>query len=174
GARDKTENNQRAMRQDELVRLFAGPEYRSFATDPSLKHCYWLPLIGLYTGARINEVCQLNPQCDIRQENGVWLFDITEDSDSDGRVKKTLKNASSHRKVPIHSELIRLGFLKHVEKLKEQGSQLLFPDWPPYSGRAAGKAEKWFRQLIQDTNLRDETPGARLVGFHVFRHTLLN
>ena len=163
------------MRQEELSRLFTGPEYVSFASDPECRHYYWLPLIGLYTGARINEVCQLNPQCDIRQEQGIWIFDINEKTEGDERVKKTVKNASSRRKVPIHSELIRLGLLDYVDSVKEQGAKLLFPGWNPSSaGRAAGVAERWFRKLIRTTGLRDETPQARLVGFHAFRHTFLN
>ena len=175
GEREETENEQRAMRQDELVRLFMGPEYQQFATDPALRHQYWLPLVGLYTGARINEICQLNPQCDIQEEKGVWYFDITEKSEADERVKKSVKNTPSRRKVPIHSELIRLGLLDYVDTLKASGARLLFPEWPPSaSGRAAGLAERWFRSLIRETGLRDETPGARLVGFHAFRHTFLN
>jgi integrase len=175
GEREETENEQRAMRHDELVRLFMGAEYKQFATDPTMRHHFWLPLIGLYTGARINEICQLNPQCDVRQEQGVWFFDITEKSEADERVKKSVKNAPSRRKVPIHSELIRLGLLGYVESLKATGGRLLFPEWPPSaSGRAAGLAERWFRKLIKTTGLRDETPGGRLVGFHAFRHTFLN
>lgn len=175
GKREETENEQRAMRPDELVRLFCGTEYQAFSCDSDSKHCYWLPLIGLYSGARINELCQLNPQCDIRQEKGVWLFDISEKSEGDERIKKTVKNATSHRKVPIHSELIRLGLLAYVESVKKSGAKLLFPQWNPSSaGKASGTAERWFRELIRETGLRDETPKARLVGFHAFRHTFLN
>jgi integrase len=175
GKREETENEQRAMRRDELERLFCGTEYQTFALDPDSKHCYWLPLIGLYTGARVNEVCQLNPQCDIRQEEGVWVFDINEKSEGDERVKKSVKNISSRRKVPIHSELIRLGVLRYVESVKNAGAKLLFPQWNPSSaGKASGTAERWFRGLIRDSGLRDETPKLRLVGFHAFRHTFLN
>lgn len=175
GSREETENEQRAMRPEELQRLFCGPEYEAFAHDPGSKHCYWLPLIGLYTGARINEICQLNPLCDIRQEQGVWLFDINQNSESDKRIKKSLKNSTSRRKVPIHSELIRLGLLKYVDALQKAGHKMFFPEWTPSnSGRAAAVAERWFRKLIRKTGLRDETPKARLVGFHAFRSTFLN
>lgn len=175
GDREETENEQRPIRREELQRLFCGPEYQSFAQEPDNQHCYWLPLIGLYTGARVNEVCQLNPQCDIRQEHGVWLFDINEKSESDERVRKSVKNETSRRKVPIHSELIRLGLLKYVESVKQAGAKLMFPQWNPSSaGKASGTAERWFRKLIRSTGLRDETPKARLVGFHAFRSTFLN
>lgn len=175
GDRKERDHAQRAFKPSELERLFCGPEYRRFAADPCLQHCYWLPLVGLYTGARINEVCQLNPQCDIRQERGVWVFDITEASETDARVKKSVKNNPSRRLVPIHSQLLELGLLGYVEKRKESGDKLIFPMWKPSAnGRAAGVAERWFRRLLEETKLRDETPKARLVGFHAFRSTLLN
>lgn len=174
GSREGGENKQRAMRLGELKRLYEGPEFAGFARDPEKAHCYWLPLLGLYTGARINEVCQLNPQCDIREEFGVWFFDFTEDSETDARVTKSLKNKSSKRRVPIHSELLRLGFLGYLEKMKKAGHALLFPQLPPTRGKASGKAEKWFIDFIRETGLRDDTPGARLVGFHAYRSTFLN
>lgn len=175
GDRKERDHAQRPFKQSELQRLFCGVEYQQFAADPTQHHCYWLPLIGLYTGARINEVCQLNPQCDIRQEHGIWVFDITEASESDARVKKSVKNKPSRRLLPIHSQLIDLGLLAYVKSRKESGDKLLFPMWAPSaSGRAAALAERWFRKLLTDLGLRDETPKARLVGFHAFRSTLLN
>lgn len=168
------EDKQRPLRLDELKRLFEGGEFASFAEAPEESHRYWLPLIGLYTGARVNEVCQLNPQCDIREDGGMWAFAITEESATDARVHKSVKNATSRRLVPIHSELLRLGLLAYVQAMREQGHALLFPQFPPTRGKASGTAEKWFRGFLKDTGLRDDTEGARVVGFHAFRHTLLN
>lgn len=174
GDREGGEHKQREFRQEELTRLFAGPEFGAFAGDPQQEHSYWLPLLGLYTGARVNEVCQLNPQCDIREEFGAWFLDITEDSETDERVTKSVKNETSRRRVPIHSALLDLGFLAYVERMKKAGHALLFPQWAPTRGKASGKAEKWFRDLLRTVGLRDETEGARLVGFHAFRSTFLN
>lgn len=174
GARERGERMQRALRPDELKRLYEGPEFAAFASDPAKEHCYWLPLIGLYTGARVNEVCQLNPQHDIREESGVWFFDFTEDTEGDSRIRKSIKNAGSGRRVPIHSRLMGLGFLSYVDRMKNAGAALLFPQWSPTRGRASGQAEKWFRKLLSALQLRDDTPRSRIVGFHCFRHTFLN
>lgn len=173
GSRKGGEDKQRALRPDELKRLYEGPEFATFAADPEQAHCYWLPLVGLYTGARVNEVCQLNPQCDIREDGGVWFFDFTEDSDTDERVTKSVKNKSSRRRVPVHSQLLALGFLPYVEKVKEQGHNLLFPKWHPKAGKASGKAREWFSDWLREIGLRDETPGKCITGFHCFRHTLM-
>lgn len=173
GSRKGGEEKQRALRPDELKRLYEGAEFAAFAADPEQAHCYWLPLVGLYTGARVNEVCQLNPQCDIREEAGIWFFDFTEDSEADDRINKSVKNKSSHRRVPVHSQLLALGFLSYVEKVKAQGHSLLFPKWHPKAGKASGKAREWFSDWLREIGLRDETPGKCITGFHCFRHTLM-
>jgi integrase len=129
--------------------------------------------VGLYTGARVREVCQLNPQADIREEDGIWFFDITEDGEAAEGVTKSTKTASSRRRVVIHSRLLELGFLDYLAVIKTQGARQLFPQWQPKAGDAAGHAAEWFREFIRDVGLRDETPGAMVTGFHAFRHTML-
>ena len=173
GTRKGRERAQRALRPAELVRLFNGPECSDFAADPTQAHRYWLPLLGLYTGARVNEVCQLNPQCDIREEGGIWILDITEESEADSRVSKSVKNETSRRPVPVHPALLRLGFLRYVEQVRAGGHALLFPEWAPSGGKASAAAAKWFRGHIAALGLRDETPRACILGFHCFRSTFL-
>lgn len=174
GDREEGECKQRALKLDELKHLFTCTEYKAFADDSTKAHCYWLPLVGLFTGARVNEICQLNPQVDIYQdqESGVWCFWITKETESDPRVRKSVKTGDS-RKVPIHKKLIELGFLKYLDRIKKSGAKLLFPAWEPINYRASGNAEKWFRQFLMDTELRDETPKAMILGMHAFRHTIL-
>lgn len=174
GDREADENKQRAFYLPELRRLFEGSEMSVFAADPSLAHCFWLPHIGLFTGARVNEICQLNPQVDVFHdpESGSWCLWITKETEADERITKSVKTKEA-RKVPIHAKLIELGFLNYVKRLKSSGAKLLFPAWNPINRRASGNAEKWFRQFLRDTNLRDETNGACILGMHAFRHTLL-
>lgn len=176
GDREEGEKKQREFRLAELERLFYGPEMQSFAADPTLEHCFWLPHLGLFTGARVNELCQLNPQTDILidVETGIYHLLITEETEGDARIEKSTKNVISRRKVPIHTKLVELGFQIYVERVKKTGGKLLFPAWKPSRGKASGAAEKWFRQLLCDIGLRDETLGARIVGMHAFRNTLLN
>jgi integrase len=176
GKRKAGEKKQRAFKPSELKRLFEGPEMKEFASTLDLARFYWLPAIGLFTGARVNEICQLNPQQDILKElgSGIWYFWITEETESDELVRKSTKNTPSTRKVPIHSKLIELGFLDYFNRVKATGATLIFPGWRPSKGRASGAAEKWFREFLRNCGLRDETPGCRTVGMHAFRHTLSN
>lgn len=176
GSRSTSENGQRAFRHKELSRLFAGPEMEELAASPADAFKFWLPHVGLFTGARANELCQLNPQSDIKmdEDSGIWYLDLSASSESHAEIRKALKNDTSKRKVPIHPTLLKLGFLEYVAHLKATGQTLLFPGFPPSVGRAAPKAGEWFTELLKRTGLRDETPGARLVGMHAFRHTLSN
>jgi len=174
GTRKDGERKQRAFKAEELKRLFEGETYRQFASTADQQPHYWLPLIGLFTGARVNEICQLNPQFDINTEAEIPFFDFTSESEGDERINKSIKNKTSVRQVPIHPRLIALGFLKFAEAQKKAGAKLLFPDWPPSKGKASAKAEKWFREFLRVVGLRDETPGKTLLGMHGFRHTFLN
>jgi integrase len=74
----------------------------------------WCAAIALYTGARLEEIAQLTT-ADFREEaaNGarVWCIDI-----HNGGENK-LKNDSSARLIPVHSELVRLGLLDYVKAL---------------------------------------------------------
>lgn len=175
GDQEEDANKQRAFKPAELARLFAGAEMQAFAADPAQHDKYWLPMLGLFTGARVNELCQLNPQMDIAQdaESGVWHLWINADTEADKGIRKSVKTGDA-RRVPIHRTLVELGFVEHVTHLKASGAKRLFPSWKPSKWRASGEAEKWFRQFLRDTGLRDDTPKAKLLGMHAFRHTLLS
>ncbi|MEO5334642.1 MAG: site-specific integrase, partial [Magnetococcus sp. YQC-5] len=121
---------------------------------------YWLPLIGLFSGARIDEICQLH-LVDIRQEGGVWVFDLNDDGE------KKLKSPSSKRLIPIHPRLLELGLIAYAEALKQRGQSRLFPELQHGRDGYAGPASKWF-------NARYTTKLGIKAGraFHSFRHTV--
>lgn len=48
---------------------------------------YWIPLVCLFTGARLGEVAQLRIE-DVRRERGVWFIHISND-DSTGQSTKS-------------------------------------------------------------------------------------
>lgn len=62
---------------------------------------FWIPLLSMFGGLRLNEACQLDV-ADIRRIDGVDCFVITERSEGE-RTDKRLKTASSERVVPIHA-----------------------------------------------------------------------
>ncbi|MCQ1779165.1 integrase [Neorhizobium galegae] len=91
-------------------------------------HRFWVPLVMLFSGARPAEIAQLLVN-DVRQDHGHWVIDITETEgdadDIDGF--KSVKNEGSKRVVPIHTELLALGFIDYVTSIKEAGNSRLFP-----------------------------------------------
>lgn len=172
GTRVEGEDKQRSFRRDELERLFLGAEMQCFASDPDRPGRYWLPLLGLLTGARINELCQINPSVDWIEEDGIQCLSITTQTEAGEDVTKSIKTGTP-RVVPIHPKLIELGFLDYLESVKRGGAGRLFPEFPPKMGRAGDRAREWFASLITAIGLRDETPFAKITGFHAFRHTLI-
>lgn len=99
-----------------------------------------------FTGARREEIANL-ALADIRQEEGIHYFDIA----PDGQRGRRLKNKSSKRRVPIHSELIILGFLDYVEARRNQGETMLFSKVTEGRGRTtvADLVSKWFHRLLK-------------------------
>ncbi|KAL0630739.1 hypothetical protein Q9L58_010402 [Maublancomyces gigas] len=78
--------------------------------------------MGPFVGARIEELAQMR-LVDIEIINGVWSLRIC---NLDPKTQK-LKNSNSFRRVPIHDELISLGFLRYVCDLKRRDEERLFP-----------------------------------------------
>jgi integrase len=99
-------------------------QYTTFTTTKNIKlgtPYYWSFLVGIFTGNRTNETSQLRVN-DIVKEGNVWMIIIDE---TEG---KRVKTTSSIRKVPIHPQLISLGFIKYVEILKSNGVDRVFPE----------------------------------------------
>jgi len=67
---------------------------------------FWVTMIALYQGARQNEILQLQYE-DVFFESGVWLMSF-----HDRHESNRLKTESSVRVVPLHNELVSLGFIK--------------------------------------------------------------
>jgi integrase len=127
------------------------------------KYQYWGPLIGLYTGARLNEIAQLELN-DIRQEDGIWCFDINDQSEG-----KTLKTTSARRLVPIHSKLIELGFIKYVQTLRSSKKTRLLHELGYSEGTGYGRnLSRWFNGPFLKALGMDKQG----LVFHSFRHTM--
>ena len=123
----------------------------------------WATLIALYTGARLNEVCQMQVK-DIYLENEIWLFDINDEGDD----KKRLKTSAARRKVPIHSQLIQLGLLDYHARQQAHGYDRIFNDYTYTEKHGYGdKLSKWFnRTFTKNLGIKSDAHV-----FHGLRHT---
>lgn len=134
----------------------------------SLPHRFWGPMLGLYSGARVNEVAQLYLD-DVRQVNGVWGLFFWKN----GRGQK-IKTKSSIRFVPLAQPLLDAGFLEFVEDMRATGHPRLFPHLPAgtkKNGKPNGAG--YGRQLSRQFSVYVRGFGVEKgVAFHAFRHTL--
>lgn len=111
----------------------------------------WVILICRYSGMRQNEACQLYHN-DVLQVEGIWCFRI-----DDLNPYQTLKTDSSRRFVPIHPQLLMLGFLSFINNSNGH----LFPDLQPHLGSYSHYFSRWFTRFRSKHGLPE---------FHSLRH----
>ncbi len=165
----KQKNNKRVgYDNDDLETLFQTPLYledidQTLRTNP--EHLF-IPLLALFQGARMNELCQLYRE-DIVQKEGIWCIDINRDGD------KSIKNDDSVRLIPIHEKIIQSGFIEYVRSVRTPRLWENLKKYEKYAdenddeGRYSKDFSKWFRTKV---NRKFITKDPRKV-FHSFRHT---
>jgi integrase len=150
---------------DELRTLFAAlPREIKPAKHSPESALPWVAAVALYTGARLEEIAQLKTS-DVREEgaNGATVTII--DVHNGGSNK--LKNESSARFIPVHSELVRAGFLDYVKALK---AGPLFPGLvrrESKGGKLGARLGELFRKKLVALKLKRDG-----LCFHSFRHTV--
>lgn len=143
----------------EELRLIFGPEGLVSITKASGGGGYharaWLPLLALFTGARLDELGRL--------ETG----DII-DAGCPRICIRQAKNQSSVREVPLHPKLLELGWLEYVEGVRKAGYSTLWPYMTSKSAKAADSEVlgRWFNRWLH-TVLK--LPATKV--FHSLRHT---
>jgi integrase len=159
----------------DLNAIFAGPVHANGERplrgrgDAS----YWLPLLALFSGARLEEMAQLRPH-DVAQQTYTdgdgqtrqsWFIKIVEVDGEDGTSVKT---AGSERLVPVHPVLESLGFIAFVKAQLDAGYARLFHLLKPGGyGKLGNKWGEWWSGYMRGTlSITDK----RKV-FHSFRHT---
>jgi len=125
---------------------------------------FWIPLLSMFDGLRLNEACQLDV-ADIRRIDDVDCFVITERSETE-QTDKRLKTASSERVVPIHATLLDLGFMDFVRQRKRAGETKLFAEvGMGATGYRSTTFSAWFRRFVAKAGA--DSPKTC---FHSFRH----
>ena len=127
---------------------------------------FWVPLIGLFSGMRLNEACGL-AVADVKKAEGVTFFHVRDEIEG-----QSLKSVAARRKVPVHDVLVQVGFLTFVDGQREAGRVRLFEDLhEDASGYFSGIPSKFFGRLID--RIKEEQPDdpGKLV-FHSTRHTV--
>ena len=128
-----------------------------------IKQDFWIPLIGLFTGMRRTEICQLLIS-DIKHEGGVSYIEVSQLKEGKKWIKK-LKTKTSERRVPIHPALIELGFLNYVKSQKNT-----FRLFSRLSKKRFENGSEGFGRRF-DTVLKGSGLKRKGLCFHSFRHT---
>jgi integrase len=158
----------------EIKKIFQKHNYIEFTEVENHKYSnYWTPLISVFSGMRLNEICSLYLDNIIQEKvNGrkkIWCFNILEEPD---RPDKHLKTLSSKRVVPIHDTLIDLGFIEFVELLKQRHTnrQRLFQELKYGEGSYIRNVSYFFnKKYLPLLGLKTDKKN-----FHSIRHTVVD
>ena len=145
----------------ELKSIF-NPDTYPYREDEQFAFRYFIPLMALYSGARLNELCQLHVD-DIQKEVNINYMKITDEGKD-----QHLKNKSSKRIIPIHPKIIEMGFEEYYMSVKAKRKELLFYQliYSPVDYYIS-KMSKWFARYLDKLGIKTK----RKV-FHSFRHTV--
>lgn len=117
----------------------------------------YIPVIALYTGARISEIASLKTD-DFIEKNGINAM----------RLRGT-KTDASDRTIPLHQDLIALGLLKYTTTRRNNNKSNLFDIKSHDQNGAGATASKWFTKYKKTIGLTD-----KLKVFHSFRATIVD
>ena len=116
---------------DELNALFRLPVFTEHErpTRGKAEAAYWIPLLLLWTGARPNEIAQLNV-ADIYKDHTGWRIRITDQGEHETKGRQTLKTSRigrGRRDFPLPQWLVENGLPAYARWVTTQGRTALFP-----------------------------------------------
>jgi integrase len=169
-------DRRRPFSADQLKKIFAAPLYTGCVDDlygyarPGMNRPkrgrFWVPLLSLFHGLRLGEACQLHVS-DVTELDGVPVILIRSTDDDDEDTEKRVKTEAGERFVPVHPEVVKIGFLNYVDQMRRAGTQRLFPELEAAkaTGYLSDVFSKWFARFLEKAGAkRDRT------SFHSFRH----
>jgi len=174
----KAQKSRRPFRKEELELLFSAPIFRGCKSvhrryEPGAKIIhdakFWVPILAYYSGCRLGECVQLHIG-DVRLNGPIPFISINENNHGVGshQPKKHVKSAAAVREVPLHPDVMALGFGEFVakrSKFKKQTDRL-FPEFAYGSdGQASTVISKFFARFMDTLGLTDPN-----ICFHSFRH----
>jgi len=146
------------------MNLILGADLKGESLEQNKPERYWVTLLSAYSGARLNEICQLDV-IDIQELDGIWTMNLNTNS-----ADKSIKTEAGNRLVPIHSKLLELGFLDYVEVIGSKNHQKLFPSLKKMLSTGYGTLiSRWFARYLKKLGIKKKGKN-----FHSFRHTVVN
>lgn len=150
----------KAYDRDQIQTIFSPSNFVKLS-----ENARWAALIGLYTGARASEVGQLLV-ADVVMEAKLPCIRISDEGEN-----QKVKTEVSLRTVPLHPDLLALGFMDWVATRKAAGHKRLFPQ---AKGDALNGQGNWITKAFSRhlTTIGKDWPKAKR-GFHSLRKTFI-
>ena len=146
------------------LELICAESLKKDSVDKNRPERYWITLISLYSGSRLNEICQMNLS-DIEEQDGIWVMNLINDS-----ADKNIKTQSGNRVVPLHPKLIDLGLLNYMTEIRNKNETKLFPNLKRSELSSYGSPiSQWFGRYLKNLGIKKKGKN-----FHSFRHTVVN
>lgn len=166
----RPENPIRRFTDEQIKLVFSSGLYK-----PKTAEKFWVPLLLFYTGARLTEISQIHvDDVSITPLPHIKLENL---EDEDPAAAKKLKNESSHRTVPLHRDLLDLGFLEYVERMRDSGKLHVFPNLPHQKPDGVGDLiSRDFISRFREygTNKPESGLDSKSLVTHSLRHTFRN
>ena len=161
GLRVKVDANVGTAREEftlpELRKIFSAPPLQT-ARAVSVHAGYWLPLLALYHGARLEELTGLE-LVDVEDGDQGLVLHIRENT-----IRPRLKHRKrSERSIPVHPKVIELGFKEYVASARIATVKALFP--------SLTRGATFGEEFVQHVKGLLTPVSGRLVGMHCFRHS---
>ena len=121
--------------------IFSSPLYSSVSELKSTLSHWWLLLMSLCTGARPSELVRLTLD-DVVQEQGVLVMRIV----ANKKKGQSVKTKAGQRIVPVHPQLLELGFAEFVEAGRTAGKDRVLHGVPKGKQQAGQAASMWFKR----------------------------
>ena len=135
------------------------------STSPCKFVFYWIGILGLHHGTRLQETAQLHIN-DIYPLNKIWVIDI-----NDNTKDKKLKTSNSKRIIPLHQTLIDLGFLDYLHILEQNGKERLFHELTLGRDGYTKNPSRFFNDYLRELGIKSSK---ERYDFHSLRHNCNN
>jgi len=160
GVKPESDKPREAFSDEDLDKIFHGAEY---IEDKLTSYNFWMPILALFSGGRVNELSQLYCS-DVIEKDGVACLSI-----NDSHEDQHLKSKASRRVIPLHPFLNKLGFPEYVRDMAAQGHQRVFHELPYDKNNGYG-----YRVSDDFGKLRNRLGISSTKTFHSFRRCFID
>ncbi|MFU2208946.1 site-specific integrase [Solidesulfovibrio sp. C21] len=146
---------------EELHKIFFSDYYLKSVFKNNYQ--YWLPILGCYTGCRINELAQL-------QRKDVIFSGIPYIKISSTGENQSVKTQAGERDIPLHKAVLNLGFESYVNMVAKNQDNRIFPELQFKNYSYGSTVTRWYADYIKGLGIAPIKQNNKKT-FHCWRST---